>query len=67
MADKDRNYNPGIVRCLGGCDKEFHSRDKSTNRICPSCSKDIDKKRAPRTISSKIATDNGQINLEGDK
>lgn len=32
------------VRCLGpGCDKTFLSRDRAGNRMCPACSRKVDK------------------------
>lgn len=35
---------PGWVRCLGpGCSREFCSRDKRTNRLCPVCTRRLAK------------------------
>jgi hypothetical protein len=27
----------GVVRCLGGCERQFHSPDRMRIRICPHC------------------------------
>lgn len=57
---------PGKVKCLGGCDKMFNSVDKATNRICPECSKRINKERAPRIMPSQIHLDGRTVNVEGE-
>ncbi len=59
--------NPGPARCLGGCDKTFNSVDKTTNRICPGCTKRITKERIPRIISNTVITDSGSVSLEAEE
>lgn len=29
--------NPGVVKCLGGCNQQFQSPDRLRIRICPAC------------------------------
>lgn len=53
-----RVLKPGMVMCLGGCDKEFWSKDKPTNRICRLCERRIDRDQARRATSVKIHWDN---------
>jgi len=50
-----RKPEPGMVRCLGGCDKEFHSKDKKTNRICPTCAKRPGRERDVQIYRSRAA------------
>jgi hypothetical protein len=38
----------GVVRCLGGCDKSFLSRDRCSNRVCPACARKLEEAFAPR-------------------
>jgi hypothetical protein len=44
----------GLVRCLGGCDKLFLSRDVKTNRICPECARKSQRDFNPRVFSSLV-------------
>lgn len=60
-----RKLNPGKVKCLG-CDKLFNSIDKSTNRICPECTRRNNKERLPRMAPSKIQLDGRTISLDSD-
>lgn len=67
MPSKDSSSPKGeMVKCLGGCDKKFLSKDKRTNRICPACSRKIRDTHIPRV--AKFGTDNGKpINISGDE
>lgn len=47
-----RKPEPGMTRCLGGCDKTFLSRDRATNRVCPRCAKRRGRDVGPRVYST---------------
>lgn len=52
---------PGIVNCLGFCGKQFKSKNITTNRICPACTRKQIKDRNPRCIPSKVDLDGNYI------
>lgn len=48
-AKKDPNSPKGeLVNCLGGCNKQFLSKDRMTNRICPQCARKLRDVTEPR-------------------
>ncbi len=53
-----RKPKPGLVMCLGFCDKKFNSKDVFTNRICPSCTKKMARESSTHAYGTKVYNDN---------
>lgn len=60
MANNNNKETPKgeLVNCLGGCNKQFLSRDRKTNRICPICTRKLRDVSEPRV--AKFGTIGGK-------
>ncbi len=51
-----------LVNCLGPCGKQFMSRDKVTNRVCPQCSRKLKEAYVPSTARFGTHHDGNPVN-----
>lgn len=51
---------PGKVRCLGGCGREFNSPDRVRVRICPRCKGRRRDEYSPRVYRDRRDQDDGK-------
>lgn len=64
MAAPYKPHQPGIVRCLGGCDKKFASPDRCCIRICPSCKRKAGRDYVPNRGSASVYVRGRRFDME---
>lgn len=48
--EQEQEIRTDFVLCLGGCNKKFWSRDRASNRVCPGCTRRLEKVSPPRVV-----------------